>query len=211
MKNYAQQVRFLMVAIGLVAGVTGQAKADILTFDGQPTGSIAVGASFTEGAFTITALANGHPSDTTTIQNVGGTDQNVLVDGNPNDQFGTSTEITLTGGGEFSLISLDVANLDNPGSGLPEGYRIDVQGGKADDGYAPTSSTFSTESPTDLTNIKGVIVNIVSSNGATFAVDNIVVTPSAITPSVPEPSAFLLLVTILAGVAVSARRRIRRT
>jgi PEP-CTERM motif len=204
MKNCAQQARFLMVAIGLVAGVAGQAKADILTFDGQPTGPILAGASFTEGAFTITALGNGHPSDTTTIQNVGGTDQNALVDGNPNDRFGTTTEITLTGGGEFSLISLDIANLDNSGSvPPPEGFRIEVQGGKGDHGYEPGSSTFSTESPTDLTNIKGLIVTIVSDSEDTYAVDNIVLIPS----SVPEPSALLLLATVLAGVAVGARRR----
>ena len=95
----------------------------------------------------------------------------------------------------FNLVSLDVANLDNPGSPIPVspggGFRIEVSGVPGgDDVYGPGSSTFVTESPTDLTNISQLDINIVSytPEAATFAVDNIV-----LSSTVPEPSTWAMM------------------
>jgi len=203
MKDLVRQMMFSVAAIGLVAVLGGRADAGTITFDTQPTGTFS---SFTEAGFTVTAIP-GNPGDTSTIQNVGGTNQNVLVDGNPNDVFGTLTEITQTGGGLFSLVSLDVGNLDNPGSPIPvspgSGFRIEVSGVPGgDDVYGPGSSTFVTESPTDLTNLSALFVNLVSfSGGQTFAVDNIVLT------SVPEPASMALLCAGLLGFGLIGRRK----
>jgi hypothetical protein len=202
MKAFMRQLMF-SAGIGLFAAIGGHADAGTITFDTQPTGTFS---SFTESGYTVTAIP-GDPGDTSTIQNVGGANQNVLVDGNPNDVFGTLTEITRTGGGPFSLVSLQVANLDNPGSPIPvfpgSGFRIEVSGVPGgDDVFGPGSSTFSTESPTDLTNLTELFVNIVSfSGGETFAVDNIVLT------NVPEPASMALLCVGIVGFGLIRRHK----
>jgi len=194
-----------VMAIGLCATVAAPARANIITFNGQPTGTIT---SFTEDGFTIESTP-GNPGDTSTLQNVGGTNQNVLVDGNPNDPFGTVTRITRTDGGHFSLVSLDVGNLDNPGSPLDvapgSGLRIEINGvpsgGPAV--FGPGSSTFTTVHPIDFTNLTELDINIVSVSdfAETFAVDNIVLAP------VPEPTSIALLCTGLAGLLLVRRRK----
>ncbi|MFY9972052.1 MAG: PEP-CTERM sorting domain-containing protein [Roseiarcus sp.] len=195
--NFARQVMFAAATAGLVFGIGSYAHAATITFDTQPTGAIS---SFTEAGYTISSVP-GDPGDIATIVNVGAPNQNVVVDGNPNDVYGTLMVITKTGGGSFNLVSLDVANLDNPGSPIPVspggGFRIEVSGVPGgDDVYGPGSSTFVTESPTDLTNISQLDINIVSytPEAATFAVDNIV-----LSSTVPEPSTWAMMLLGFAG------------
>jgi hypothetical protein len=181
------------------------ASTATITFDTQPTGAIS---SFTEGGFTISSTV-GDPGDVATIQNVGAPNENVVVDGNPNDVFGSLLVIKKTGGGLFNLVSLDVANLSNPGSPIPvnpgSGFRIEVSGVPGgDDVYGPGSSTFVTESPTDLTNISQLDINLVSftAANATFAVDNIV-----LSSAIPEPSTWAMMLLGFAGLGYAGFRR----
>jgi hypothetical protein len=181
------------------------ASTATITFDTQPTGAIS---SFTEAGFTISSTV-GDPGDVATIQNVGAPNENVVVDGNPNDVFGSLLVIKKTGGGLFNLVSLDVANLSNPGSPIPvnpgSGFRIEVSGVPGgDDVYGPGSSTFVTESPTDLTNISQLDINLVSftPNNATFAVDNIV-----LSSAIPEPSTWAMMLLGFAGLGYAGFRR----
>jgi PEP-CTERM motif len=181
------------------------ASTATITFDTQPTGAIS---SFTEAGFTISSTV-GDPGDIATIQNVGAPNENVVVDGNPNDVFGSLLVIKKTGGGLFNLVSLDVANLSNPGSPIPvnpgSGFRIEVSGVPGgDDVYGPGSSTFVTESPTDLTNISQLDINLVSftAANATFAVDNIV-----LNSAIPEPSTWAMMLLGFAGLGYAGFRR----
>jgi hypothetical protein len=181
------------------------ASTATITFDTQPTGAIS---SFTEAGFTISSTV-GDPGDVATIQNVGAPNENVVVDGNPNDVFGSLLVIKKTGGGLFNLVSLDVANLSNPGSPIPvnpgSGFRIEVSGVPGgDDVYGPGSSTFVTESPTDLTNISQLDINLVSftAANATFAVDNIV-----LNSAIPEPSTWAMMLLGFAGLGYAGFRR----
>ena len=187
----------------------GSAAADTITFSGLPTGLLTAGATYTEGAYTIT-VGPADPGDTTRVENVGGANGNVLVDGNPSDRFGSLTEISLTSGGLFDVTSLQVANLDdsgpvsvNPGSG----YRIEVSGAPGgDDVYGPGSSTFTTVSPTDLAGLTQLQINIVSNSPSQedFAVDNVAV--SAVAP-VPEPPSAAVLGAGLVGAFLVVRQR----
>jgi hypothetical protein len=187
------------------------ATAATITFDTQPTGAIS---SFTEAGFTISSTV-GDPGDVATIQNVGAPNQNVVVDGNPFDVFGTLLVIKKTGGGLFNLKSLDVANLSNPGSPIDvfpgSGFRIEVSGVPGgDDVFGPGSSTFVTESPTDLMNISELDINLVSStpDGATFAVDNVVLSSASV---IPEPSTWAMMLLGFAGLGFIGYRRAVRT
>jgi hypothetical protein len=200
---------FAAATTGLVFGIGGYADAATVTFDAQPIGAIS---SFTEAGFTISSMV-GDPGDVATIQNVGPPNDNVVVDGNPNDVFGSLLVITKTGGGLFSLVSLDVANLSNPGSPIPVspggGFRIEVSGVPGgDDVFGPGSSTFVTESPTDLMNISELDINLVSStpDGATFAVDNIVLSSASV---IPEPSTWAMMLLGFAGLGFVGYRRTR--
>jgi hypothetical protein len=202
---------FAATTTGFVIGFADYANATstTITFDAQPTGAIS---SFTDGGFTIVGIP-GDPGDEPTIQNVGAPNQNVVVDGNPNDGFGSLLEITKTGGGTFSLASLDVANLSNPGAPVEVspggGLRIEVTGTPGgDDVFGPGSSTFVTESPLDLTNISVLDINIVSnSDGANFAIDNVVLTTGA----VPESSTWGMMLIGFAGLAFAGYRSRKAT
>ncbi len=196
-----------VAVIGLVCGLGQFAKADIIDFENQAPGQYSAGYSFTEGAFTVTALP-GDPGNTMTIQDVGGSNGNVFVDGDIGDEYGTEIEITLTAGGTFDLNSLDVADLNNQGAGVGcgSGTRIEVTfdiAGCLD--YGPSSSTFTTET-VGVTGITDLYINIPSVYPNDFAVDNINVTADA---AAPEPATFLLAgVTGLFGFAA---RRFRRS
>lgn len=209
MKSRFRYLILLCAAAGVVA------HAETITFDGQPAGQMTSGSSFTEGDFTITALP-GDPGDTALLVNVGSPNNNVFVDGNPYDVYGTVIQITLTNGGTFDLNSLDVADLNNGGGlsvGCGSGYRIELTSSNPGDcaDFGPASSTFTTVSPASgFTEMSYLDVNIVSDlyycdggcAGNNFAVDNIVLTPDA-----PEPSSVVLGLTGLFAIAFRMRRR----
>jgi len=203
-EKFMRPAMFAAAASALVFGIGGYANAATITFDTQPTGVIS---SFTEAGYTISS-PTGDPGDEATIQNVGAPNQNVVVDGNADDPYGTLLVIKKTGGGLFSLVSLDVANLDNPGSPISvfpgSGFRIEVSGAPSGDAvFGPGSSTFATESPAGFTNISELDINLVSlAGGTTFAVDNIV-----LSSAVPEPSTWAMMALGFIGLGFAGYRK----
>lgn len=207
MKQTFRVGRILLSGLALVTALCPAIQAGVITFEGQPVGAMAQGASFQEAGFTITATTNpsNHPTDQATIYNTG---SNLVVgDGDITDFFGTLLDITLTGGGTFNVTSLDTANLGTGGSGsngqCGSGDRIDV--GAISAGcfsISPIGSGLTTI-PVNLTGLTDFQLNFVSFGGANFVVDNIVASPSA-----PEPASMLLAVAGLAGFAI--RRRFGR-
>ena len=195
-----------LTVFGIAGAVLGAAVASREEARPQSTGAIS---SFTEAGFTISS-APGDPGDVATIQNVGAPNENVVVDGNPDNSFGTLLVIKKTDGGLFNLVSLDVANLSNPGSPIPVfpggGFRIEVSGVPGGDAvFGPGSSTFATESPAGLTNISELDINLVSfTGGAVFAVDNVI-----LSSAVPEPSTWAMMLLGFVGLSVAGYRKAR--
>ena len=137
----------------------------------------------------------------------------VMVDGSPG-PFGADASLTMVGGGAFSVLSIDIANLptqsDGGGTGGLNGggYRIGLDNPTTTLGLAlsPTSSTFETidlSGYTSLQNITGFYTNIVSDQSLGFAIDNIVVQFT----TVPEPTSMALLGSALIGFGAIRRRR----
>ncbi|WP_169976864.1 PEP-CTERM sorting domain-containing protein [Tautonia rosea] len=202
------------VASAVMAGATSRATAEsVLTFDGQPTGLFT---SLTENGYRLNFVGFG---DRQMVSDLGG-GNNALLDSDPGNASGAEVTITRLDGRSFSLISMDIANLNNPGGGpfeveTDENSRVQLTSGGGDRiAYRTGSSTFSTIRPSGFTKIHSLSLNIVSgfeldSDGnlfpLTLAVDNIHLR------AVPEPSS-LVLASIggLAGLGVWLRRR-RRT
>lgn len=170
---------------------SSQPSITVIDFDALPTGFID---PFSINGYSITTA--GYPNTTynQAVTNVGGANQNVVVDGSPQNDFGTSMEITRIDGASFRLISLDIANLAasaTPGSpGLTScplgGYVLRVNQvvsgtGSGDmvgrcDAYFPTSSTFMTVPAEPLAeSVTKLWLDIVGNSSSNWAFDKVVV------------------------------------
>src|SRR3954470_19276210 len=109
-RNITRQIFLFAAAVAIAVWASARANADVITFDSQPVGQEPPNGVLTEGLFGMWA-PGGPGGNTMTIKNIGGTHQNVTVDGNPTDETGTLFSIYLTGGGLFSLNSVDMADL----------------------------------------------------------------------------------------------------
>ena len=94
--------KFSLLVLVVVFGWSSGAGAltTTLTFDALPAGDIT---SFTEGGYFITW--NNYPDTNyaAAVQNVGGSNQNVVVDGDPANVLGTQLFITRVDSGTFRL------------------------------------------------------------------------------------------------------------
>lgn len=194
-------------AICLVASVTGRAQAQspyTLSFQSQPLGQLN---SYTDGGYTITVLP-GDPGNIVNVQNVNGT--NALVDGDPNDVYGSQIQITSTNGAAFNLLSFTLANLANDPGGpfsVPTGagFRVEFDGSNgAASAYSTGSIDFNTVLLLGLTDITAFDMNIVSSSpDPVLAIGDITLSDL----SVPEPASLAALIVGLAAVGYARRRR----
>ena len=209
-RNVTRQIS-LAAALAIAVWTPAQANADVLTFDSQTVGQVAPDTVITEGLFSMFAFG-GASGNTMTIKNIGGTHQNVVIDGNPTDSDGTVFSIFLTDGGLFSLNSIDIANLrggqSNPIS-CGFSFRIELTDNLGDcSAFSP--ATFVTVSPPGFQNISALFVNIVShttiANNFDFAIDNINLSPSVTAAPAPEPSTVLLVCAGLAYVSCGRRK-----
>src|SRR5947208_3123498 len=129
-RNITRQLFLFATAVAIAVWASAQANADVITFDSLPVGQVAPNTMITEGLFGMFAFG-GPTGSTMTIQNIAGTHQNVAVDGNLRDVNGTIFSIFLTGGGTFSLNSIDMGDLLAGGGRLGSnscsgGFRIQL-------------------------------------------------------------------------------------
>ena len=197
----------LLVLAGLaIAGQAGAGTIATITFDTLPTGLFA---SYTEDEYAITWLSDPNLNYSLAVQNVGGANQNVLIDNTPPPNYwGVGIRVSRIDGNPFSLLSIDVADLNasvlpsTPGADPCNGLSILIwnPGGNCVVGFGPTSSTFATVSPVGLADILHVDFHFISLHGQIDAIDNIVL------EAIPEPSTALLLGIGLSALAATRRR-----
>jgi len=212
-RNITRQLFLFATAVAIAVWASAQANADVITFDSLPVGQVAPNTMITEGLFGMFAFG-GPTGSTMTIQNIAGTHQNVAVDGNLRDVNGTIFSIFLTGGGTFSLNSIDMGDLLAGGGRLGSnscsgGFRIQLTDNLGQCFAVLPSTTFSTIPSPGFKNISALFITIVSDvnlDTFNFAIDNINLPPDLV--PTPEPSSLLL---VLAGVAaVSFFGRLRQ-
>jgi uncharacterized membrane protein len=188
-------------------------RPDVIDFEDAAPGT-SIPPDYYEDGFAMAWLAP--LGDSQQIVDFGG--NNVLTDSNPSNFEGarSTLELTATPGTTFDLISVDVADLTNDpsgGGGIPgAGSRIEIIADGQTFVFAPTSSTFTTET-LDLIGLTTASINLVSaaSGADDFAVDDIVLVRRRSTP-VPALGALgqLGLVLSVAGAGLAGARR-RRT
>jgi hypothetical protein len=211
MVTFARTIQFWLLPVAgllLSASIVGQAKATTVTFDSQPTG---IFSPFTQGGYSIAWVNYPNGTYAQALQNVGGSNQNVVVDATPFNVYGVALRITRIDGNPFTLASLGVADLNKssiPSTTVPDpcSYLSILVSSSAGNcvGYAPSSSTFETVSPSGMADITWLEVGMISYGGRIHSVDNVVLS------AVPEPSTALLLTLGLVGLNISRRTKISK-
>lgn len=218
--------RKLIGALALgAAAMSGSASAAIVTetinFNNLANNLVIGGTAVTVGNNNFSYGAPPYGSYQST-RDIGGGNI-VMVDGNPFDASGAAQTLKRVGGGLFTVLSFDIADLSGNSAGgggygglSGSGYRIGIEAAGDDGSFSPTSATFLTidlSSYAFLQDINEFHVNIVSQrysgsegNYDDFAIDNIVVSYDN-AETVPEPASLALLGLGLAGLGLFSRRR----
>lgn len=158
-------------------------------------GTAGDGATYMEGGLTLTSPAGG-------LKNWG-----TWRDWNADpagavlyDNYASAVTITKTAGGTFTLVSFDLADLFNDGSGGPMAFSY------TDSGLHSTTLILDNQIglQTYVFNFSGLTSFSVGGNGTYFQLDNVVVDGVA---AVPEPATCALLIAGLGAVGVMTRRR----
>jgi len=201
MATHVRIKAFESIAIAVVGLLyASSAQSTTLTFDGLPVGPLV---PFTQEGYAVSW--HGYPNGTyaQSIMNVGGSNQNVVVDGTPANVYGTALSITRIDGNPFDVISLDIANLSNGASN--NDLRVGEEQPLGTPGptyvsYYPSSSTFVTVNP-GLEGVYSVYIDLITYGGTQHAADNVVL------QVVPEPGAALLLGFGLCALGIRRRAR----
>ena len=188
----------LLLFLVVFGGGVASAATTTLTFDNLPLGVLS---EFAQDGYLISW--HNYPNGTYAqeIINVGGSNQNAVVDSNDNG-FGTALSIRRVDGSPFTVQSADIANLGNTASnddlrfGVPETPGV---GNGQFLSYYPSSSTFTTVDPSSLLNaVDEIYIDLILGSGTNHAVDNIVLTP--------EPSTSLLVSLGIIGMCLRRNR-----
>lgn len=117
------------------------------------------------------------------------------------DNYAAAVTIAKTAGGHFTLVSFDLADLFNDGSGGPMPFRYT-------DGAGLHITTLILDNQVGLQtfvfNFSGLTSFSIGGSGTFFQLDNVVVDGVA---AVPEPATFALLIAGLGAVGLVTRRR----
>jgi hypothetical protein len=200
------------LALALAAALSaaaGTGSAQVITFDAVPSVGNPILTTLTTQGFTFTSL-HFH-----TIDFQLGVSNGTIFIAEEGGFFGRP--ITMTAPAPFSLLGLDAGGLFEPDDpSYPDASFVDLRGtlaggGTLDASFAISTSAFASFAlPAAWTNLVSVEfsgrIPGVSAN-AGFALDNLVVGPSVVTP---EPGSVALLATGLAALALGARGSVAR-
>jgi hypothetical protein len=177
--------------------------------------------SLATGAFTGPVYLDGFTltpqlgvSSTPQIANVGGT--YVLESTSNIGSAGADTYLTMTNGGTFSMVSVEVAALGGDTGTFGIAVASTSGGAESLARYGsrfgvPLSTSFTFETLSDysgLSNVTTIDLDPVSDNGDNFAVTAITVSYTQV--DAPEPAAIGLFSVGLAGLAMARLRHVRR-
>ncbi len=195
---------FVASAFAALAAFSTPAAAAVVTFDATATEGTSMtgdGATYSEGGLTFTSSASG-PGGSHRLSHWGEDNANNADPGGATlfQLFaGAFLTITRTGGGAFSLMSFDVADLFNVGSAGPIVYSW-VDGGGAHENVFNLDNDVGLQTLT--LNLSGVTSFTMQQAAPYVQIDNVTFEAAA----VPEPGAWALMI-LGFGVAGAALRR----
>lgn len=188
-------MKLLLLTCAATALTVSNASASTITFDGSQQGTLT---SFSQNGFTVTAVS-------------GDVNTGVGTGNPPPSLFGyTSGSFAVTGAGLFSFAGFDGGS--GALSAQTQTFTYTGFNGAAQAFTATVtrngSGGFNTYASTSSNLIDRLVFSLSATNGTSFNVDNIVVN-AAVTPAVPEPATWAMMLVGFGMVGGASRFRRR--